>query len=290
MIAIIPSATLLGVEGRPVAVEVHVSIGLPGYHVVGLPDTACRESRDRVRAALMSSGLQFPTKRITVNLAPGGVRKGGPGLDLPIAVGLLVASGEVPPEAVAGCGFLGELGLDGSLRRVPGVVPMVGALDASSVVVPSECGAEAAVLGRHEVRVASTMKELVACLRGQEPWPRPPAAAGRRLLPTTGPTWPTSGARRSVAPPWRCAPPAATTCSSRARPARGRRCWPGACPGCCRPSRATTLSTSPASTRPGACRSHPGGWCSGRRSGRPTTAPRRWHWSGAAPPGSGPAR
>ncbi len=174
MIAIIPSATLLGVEGRPVAVEVHVSTGLPGYHVVGLPDTACRESRDRVRAALMSSGLQFPTKRITVNLAPGGVRKGGPGLDLPIAVGLLVASGEVPPEAVAGCGFLGELGLDGSLRRVPGVVPMVGALDASSVVVPSECAAEAVVLGRHEVRVASTMKELVACLRGQEPWPNLP--------------------------------------------------------------------------------------------------------------------
>ena len=174
MIAIIPSATLLGVEGRPVAVEVHVSIGLPGYHVVGLPDTACRESRDRVRAALMSSGLQFPTKRITVNLAPGGVRKGGPGLDLPIAVGLLVASGEVPAEAVAGCGFLGELGLDGSLRRVPGVVPMVGALDASSVVVPPECGAEAAVLGRHEVRVASTVKELVACLRGQEMWPRLP--------------------------------------------------------------------------------------------------------------------
>jgi magnesium chelatase family protein len=175
VIAIIPSATLLGVEGRPVAVEVHVSIGLPGYHVVGLPDTACRESRDRVRAALMSSELQFPTKRITVNLAPGGVRKGGPGLDLPIAVGLLVASGEVSPEAVAGCAFLGELGLDGSLRRVPGVVPMVGALDAATVVVPSDCGAEAAVLRRHEVRVASDLRELVSCLRGLEPWSRPPA-------------------------------------------------------------------------------------------------------------------
>ncbi len=175
MIAIIPSATLLGVEGRPVAVEVHVSIGLPGYHVVGLPDTACRESRDRVRAALMCSGLQFPTKRITVNLAPGGVRKGGPGLDLPIAIGLLVASGDLPPEAVAGCAFVGELGLDGSLRRVPGVVPMVGALDAATVVVPVTCGAEAAVLRRHEVRVASTLKELVACLRGVEEWSRPPA-------------------------------------------------------------------------------------------------------------------
>ena len=120
MIATIPSATLLGVEGTPVAVEVHVSNGLPGFTVVGLPDASCRESRDRVRAALLSSGLSWPLKRVTVNLAPSSVRKGGGGLDLPIAVGLLVASEELPAEAVAGCAFVGELGLDGSIRRVPG--------------------------------------------------------------------------------------------------------------------------------------------------------------------------
>ena len=153
MIATIPSATLLGVEGTPVAVEVHVSNGLPGFTVVGLPDASCRESRDRVRAALLSSGLTWPLKRVTVNLAPSSVRKGGAGLDLPIAVGLLVASGDLAGEAVAGCGFVGELGLDGSIRRVPGMVPLVAALSTRVVVVPPDCFAEASVVGDHKVRV-----------------------------------------------------------------------------------------------------------------------------------------
>jgi magnesium chelatase family protein len=177
VIATIPSATLLGVEGRRVAVEVHVSSGLPGFTLVGHPDPVCREARDRVRAALLSSGLPWPMKRVTVNLAPGLLRKVGPGLDLPIAVGLLVATGELDPEAVAGCGFLGELGLDGSLRRVPGIVPMVGALDARAVVVPVDCVAEAAIVGRVRVRSAGRLAEVVACLRGHDPWPDPPPPA-----------------------------------------------------------------------------------------------------------------
>ena len=127
MLATIPSATLLGVEGQPVTVEVHVSNGIPGFTVVGLPDASCRESRDRVRAALLSSSLGWPLRRITVNLAPSGVRKGGAGLDLAIAVGVLVATGELAPEAVAGLSFLGELGLDGAVRCVTGVVPLVDA-------------------------------------------------------------------------------------------------------------------------------------------------------------------
>jgi magnesium chelatase family protein len=176
VIAIVPSATLLGVEGSPVAVEVHVSNGLPCLTIVGLPDAACRESRDRIRAALISSGIVWPLKRVTVNLAPSGVRKGGPGLDLPIAVGLLLAAGELPPDSVEGCAFLGELGLDGSIRRVPGVVPLVGAMSARAVVVPPACHAEAAVLGRHRVRVAGSLTELVACLKGETPWPDPPVA------------------------------------------------------------------------------------------------------------------
>src|SRR3989442_5269982 len=106
VLATVPSATLLGVDGQPVTVEVHVSNGLPGFTVVGLPDAACRESRDRVRAALLSSGLSWPMRRVTVNLAPSGMRKGGAGLDLPIAVGLLVATGELAAEAVAGCAVL----------------------------------------------------------------------------------------------------------------------------------------------------------------------------------------
>ena len=137
MIATIPSATLLGVDGRPVTVEVHVSNGLPGFTVVGLPDTSCRESRDRVRAALLSSGLAWPLRRVTVNLAPSSIRKGGAGLDLPIAIGLLVAAGVLDPTTVEGMAFVGELGLDGSLRRVAGTVPLVDALEAETVVVPS---------------------------------------------------------------------------------------------------------------------------------------------------------
>ena len=173
-IAIVPSATLLGVEGTPVSVEVHVSNGLPGYTIVGLPDAPCRESRDRVRAALLSSSLAWPMKRITVNLAPSGTRKGGPGLDLPIAVGLLVASEVLEPEAVSGTAFLGELGLDGSIRRVPGIVPLVAALSSPVVVVPPDCFAEASVVGRHTVRVAGSLNELLAALRGDGPWPEPP--------------------------------------------------------------------------------------------------------------------
>ncbi len=128
MIATIASATLLGIDGRPVFVEVHVSNGLPAFNVVGLPDAACRESRDRVRAALLSSDLPWPLRRITVNLAPSSVRKGGAGLDLPIAVGLLVALGELVPSVVEGYGFVGELGLDGSIRPVPGMVSLAEAL------------------------------------------------------------------------------------------------------------------------------------------------------------------
>ena len=158
------------------SVEVHVSSGLPTFTLVGLPDAACRESRDRVRAAMVSSGIPWSLKRVTVNLAPTDERKGGSGLDLPIAIALLVAAGELDAEAVAGIGFLAELGLDGSLRRVAGVVPLVAAIASREVVVPPDCAAEAAVVGRHDVRVAADLRQLVACLKGDEPWPAPPGA------------------------------------------------------------------------------------------------------------------
>jgi magnesium chelatase family protein len=175
VLASIPSATLLGVEGRPVSVEVHVSNGLPTYTVVGLPDAAVRESRDRVRAALSSSGFTWPMKRVTVNLAPSsGVRKGGPGLDLPIAVGLLVASDQLPGEAVDGMAFVGELGLDGSVRPVTGMVPMVGCLRSPVVVVPTASAQEARVLGEHDVRTAASLVELTRCLRNEDDWPATP--------------------------------------------------------------------------------------------------------------------
>jgi magnesium chelatase family protein len=177
VIASVRSATILGAEGRLVTVEVHVGKGLPSFTIVGLPDETCRESRDRVRAAVMSSELFWPSARITVNLAPSGERKVGSALDLAIAVGVLVASGQVPGEAAERHGFLGELGLDGSVRAVPGVAPMAAVLDGVAPVVPVTSVREAAVTAGEGVRSIDRLDRLVCCLRGEEPWPDPPAEA-----------------------------------------------------------------------------------------------------------------
>jgi magnesium chelatase family protein len=174
MLAAVRSATFLGVEGRPVTVEVHVSNGLPAFQIVGLPDEACRESRDRVRAAVLSSNLPWPSCRMTVNLAPSNQRKGGSGLDLAIAVGLLAAHGEISGTSFEGLGFVGELGLDGSLRAVAGVAPMVGALGDLVPVVPRSSFREARAISPGQVRVASTLREIVDALNGEAPWPTEP--------------------------------------------------------------------------------------------------------------------
>ena len=186
MLASVPSATLIGVQGRAISVEVHVSSGIPSFTVVGLPDASCREARDRVRAAVLSSGLQWPQRRMTVNLAPTGVRKSGAGLDLPIAVALLAADGQLPAERIADMSFLGELGLDGSIRRVPGVLPLVDAVPDGFVVVPASCAAEAALVRRLSVRCAPSLRSLVAILRGEDGWPTFGAESG----PTEEPAGP----------------------------------------------------------------------------------------------------
>ena len=186
MIASIPSAVLRGVDGRSVSVEVHIANGLPGFTVVGLPDAAVRESRDRVRAAFTSSGLPWPRRRVTVNLAPSGMRKGGAGLDLPIAVGVLVASGVLDAVAVAGLAFVGELGLDGSLRGVPGVLVLADALADRRVVVADGDGAEAAA-GDADILTAPTLSEVVARCTGRRPWaevPRDPGTPGEGRMPS----------------------------------------------------------------------------------------------------------
>ncbi|MEZ5138670.1 MAG: YifB family Mg chelatase-like AAA ATPase [Acidimicrobiales bacterium] len=171
MYASIPSAVVLGVDGRPVSVEVHVGRGLPGLTIVGLPDASCREARDRVRAAVLASELPWPDRKITVNLAPSSTRKVGSGLDLAIAVGVLAASGEVPSAAVADLGFLGELGLDGTVRAVAGTVPLVDAVGAPQVVVPVASAADAALVDGRTIRAVRTLSELVAALRADAPWP-----------------------------------------------------------------------------------------------------------------------
>ncbi|MCY3786160.1 MAG: YifB family Mg chelatase-like AAA ATPase [bacterium] len=173
MHAEVSSAVLHGVSGQAVRVEVHVSKGIPGFTIVGLPDASCRESRDRVRAALHSSKLPWPDNRVTVNLAPGGLRKEGAGLDLAIAVALLLAQGHLAKPAVEGSAFLGELGLDGSLRRVPGTLSMVEAVKCDRVVVATDAYAEARLSGEPEALCAPTLGQLVSCLRGEADWTTP---------------------------------------------------------------------------------------------------------------------
>ncbi len=173
MLACVRSAMLFGVEGLIVDVQVHVSTGLPSYTFVGLPDAAVREARDRVRAALLSSGLSWPQRRVTVNLAPSGVRKSGPGLDLPFALGLMTASEELPAAVLDGVGVVGELGLDGSLRPIPGVLVMVDALrrsGAAAALVPADNAAEAALVDGIRILPARSLAEARDALKGEADW------------------------------------------------------------------------------------------------------------------------
>jgi len=174
--ASIQSSVLFGIDGHPVRVEAHIANGLPAFNIVGLPDAACREARDRVKAAMTTAGLGFPDTRVTVNLAPSNLRKHGGGLDLAIAIALMRANGTVPEESTEDTAFIGELGLNGTLRRVDGILSLVDALSARRVVVPRSAAAEAMLAGRHEVRCASSLGEVVAALRADEPWPDPPTA------------------------------------------------------------------------------------------------------------------
>jgi magnesium chelatase family protein len=183
MLAAITSATLSGAIGCAVSVEVQVSNGLPGFTIVGLPDAAVREARDRVRAAVLSSGLSWPMSRVTVNLAPSGVRKAGAGLDLPIAVGLLVATGDLPPDCTDGLAFCGELGLNGSLRHVPGMLALAEAARSPGLVVPLVDVHEAALVRGDGVHGVATLSELVLVLRRQAAWPSPPEAVAAVSAP-----------------------------------------------------------------------------------------------------------
>ena len=174
MLATATSATLVGVNGHVVTVEVHLSNGLPSFTIVGLPDAACREARDRVRAAVMTAGLEWPKHRVTVNLAPSGLRKGGAALDLAMAAGVLAVTEQVPSSSLRGRAFLGELGLDGAIRSVVGALPLVDALSDRVVIVPREAYHVAVAAGSKEVYAVATLGQLASVLAGKAPWPDPP--------------------------------------------------------------------------------------------------------------------
>ena len=159
-----------GVAAPLVTVEVHLSGGLPNTSIVGLPEAAVREARDRVRVAIQNTHFEYPNRRVTVNLAPAELPKDGGRFDLAIALGILAAGGQVPREALAGCEFLGELALSGELRPVTGVLPALlrARHGKRCMIVPIENSHEAALIGDVDVRVARTLAEVCAHLRGAE--------------------------------------------------------------------------------------------------------------------------
>jgi magnesium chelatase family protein len=171
MPANILSAALIGVDAAPIEIESDVANGLPAFVIVGLPDTSVQEARDRVKTALKNSGFSFPRTRLTVNLAPADLRKAGPSFDLPIAVSIMLGSGELKHESVQGALFLGELALDGSLRPVAGVLAatlLAQKLGVSRIFVPSENASEAALVPEMSVFGMPTLAALVAHLRGSQ--------------------------------------------------------------------------------------------------------------------------
>ena len=244
MFASVPSAVLFCAEGHLIHVEVQVSAGLPGFSLVGLPDASIRESRDRARAAVLSSGLPWPKHKITVNLAPSGDRKAGSGLDLAIAVGVLAASAVIPAEAIEATAFIGELGLDGSLRPVNGVAPMVGAVGERDVVVPIASATEANVVALGRVRLVANLAELVLALRGEAPWPDHDVVERVEMARRPRPISRTCRVSPSPDTRWRSPQPAAITSCSSGRRAPARRCWRRGCPVCSRRSNAIAPSRS----------------------------------------------
>ncbi|MBM4436887.1 MAG: YifB family Mg chelatase-like AAA ATPase [Actinobacteria bacterium] len=169
MLAKVHSCAILGLDGVLVDVEVDLSAGLPAATIVGLPDTAVQESRERTRAAIRNSGAVFPNRRVTVNLAPADIRKEGPVHDLAIAVGVLVASGQIEPFADATAVYLGELSLDGGVRHTDGVLPMVAVAREHGMTrayVPAVDAGEAAVVRGIEIYPVDSLQQLLAHYMG----------------------------------------------------------------------------------------------------------------------------
>src|SRR2546421_8627111 len=173
MLAKVRSCAVIGLEGAIVEVEVDLANGLAAFMIVGLPDAAVNEAKDRVRAAIKNSGALFPFKRITVNLAPADLRKEGPAYDLPIAIGILTASNMIDREEpqIQEALFLGELSLDGSLRHTNGILPMVALSrekQVKAVFVPASDAMEAALVQEVSIYPVETLGQLINHMNGEQ--------------------------------------------------------------------------------------------------------------------------
>ncbi|HET7696775.1 MAG TPA: YifB family Mg chelatase-like AAA ATPase [Vicinamibacterales bacterium] len=178
MLARVRSAAVFGIDATPVTIEVDIAFGLPGLTIVGLPDASVRESRDRIRSAVRNSGFDFPVRRITVNLAPADVRKAGASFDLPIAVGVLAASGLIARHDIDDVLILGELSLDGGIQAARGVLPIAAAARRrgfGGLLLPVANSSEAAVVGGLDFYPVASLTEAVGALN--DPHPVPLAAA-----------------------------------------------------------------------------------------------------------------
>ncbi len=187
MLARAVTHTLVGIEARTVEVEVHLQRGVPGFAIVGLPDKACQEAKERVRSGIASAELEWPRRRITVNLAPAGLRKAGSGFDLPIALAVLAASRQLPPERLAAHAAVGELALDGRLRPTPGVIVAAEAARQAGLqrlLCPAESAAEAALAGIEPVPLRHLAEASDYLRGGYEPPPVEPLEQG------PAPPWP----------------------------------------------------------------------------------------------------
>lgn len=281
-LAVVYSRASLGIAAPQVTVEVHLSNGLPAFNMVGLPETSVKESRDRVRSALLNGNFEFPAKHITVNLAPADLPKEGGRFDLAIAIGILAASKQIPAKYLLDHEFLGELALTGEIRPVLGVLPSVLACrDAGrTLLVPRENGPEASLIQDAEVRTAHQLLAVTAWLAGQYelPLPEPQSAETLPDVPDLQDVIGQSQAKRAL----EIAAAGSHNLLFIGPPGTGKSMLASRLPGILPPLSEQEAQQTAAIHSIGGLTPAPATGTTGRIA-RPITAPRRWRWWAGVP-------